>query len=109
MGNYYGATAQATSTHQTLVAATADTIELTEPIDPSHFSVLNRTGDAEIYITYAPTELLLAAAVVGAAGTLVIPKAIGAMRSVALPPEWQWPIWLSVISSGTPGYSVESF
>jgi hypothetical protein len=85
--------------HSTLAAATADTVTLS-----AHFEVIriiNRSGAAEIYLTTDGT-----AVVGGAVNTFVVPAVAGA---TVLVPDRQGDansVTVSLISSGSPTYSV---
>lgn len=95
MGSY-AVTAGQRATHQTIVAATVDTV--TFGVDFNEVEVLNRSGSAEIYFTVDGTT-----PTVGGTNCFVVPAAISS-AIVGVPTVG--PTVVKLISSGTPTYSV---
>lgn len=92
----YPVTAGQKATHQVLVAATVDVVNLAVQVD--EIEVVNRDGAAEIYFTVdgsAPT--------VGGANCFVLPAGVG---SATVGVSASGNTVVKLISSGTPAYSV---
>lgn len=90
------------ASHGTLVANTVATVTLNK--GAGYVTVVNRSGSAEIYFTVAVGTNTPVAPTVGGSDTYVLPAAIGSVRV----PAAFGTVAVSLISTGTPTYSVES-
>lgn len=84
------------ATHQTLVAATVDTVNLAVQVD--EVEIVSRDGAAEIYYTVDGSTPM-----VGGANCFVLPAGIGS-QTVGVSAKGNTVVKL--ISAGTPAYSV---
>lgn len=87
----------------TLVASTVLTVTLNTARE--NVRVVNRSGSADIYFTVAGSGQTPTAPTVGGSDCYVAPGAAGASEEVSV---GQAPIVVSLISSGTPTFTVES-
>jgi len=91
----------ATEVHETLAASTVDTVTLTA-INGS-VTVINRSGTSEIYFTVAVSSPVVPT--IGGANIYVLPAAT---CSPQIPFAGSKQVAVSLISSGTPTYSIEA-
>ena len=86
----------------TLTGSTVDTVILTKPC--STVTVVNVTGSAAIYFTVCTVGGPSAQPTVGGADCKVLPAAIGSVDVKIIS---GYGVVVNLISSGTPGYTVE--
>ena len=88
----------------TLVATTVTTVTLT--LARGSVRVVNRSGSADIWFTVASSGLTPPVPTVGGTDCYVAPGVAGATEEVLVGAEG--PVLVSLISSGTPTFTVES-